>query len=240
MTDLNRNATDGARPVALKVVEDAIPAELKSLARWATWRYHRQDDKWKKVPLDARTSRWMSVTDPDSWASFDEAIECYRRPWIGGIGFVLAEGDPFTGVDLDQCRDPVTGALEPWAWEIIDDLDSYTEASPSGTGIKILVQGELTRGSRSSEGRHRNVFTGPILHGHRPPPRRDAGCRPGPPGGPPGRPGALARPGEAPGRRGPASGPRGLTDDEVIERAGAAKNGHGQVPRSLGGGEPRL
>lgn len=46
---------------------------------------------------------------------------------------------PFTGIDLDHCRNKETGEIEPWALEIIKILNSYTETSPSGTGIRIFV-----------------------------------------------------------------------------------------------------
>ena len=42
------------------------------------------------------------------------------------------------GIDLDCCIDPATGEIEPWAVEIIERLGSYTEVSPSGTGLKIF------------------------------------------------------------------------------------------------------
>ncbi len=56
--------------------------------------------------------------------------------------------DPFTGIDLDRCRNPETGSVEPWAQEIITELDSYTEVSPSGTGLHVIVQGKLPAGRR--------------------------------------------------------------------------------------------
>jgi primase-polymerase (primpol)-like protein len=49
-------------------------------------------------------------------------------------------------VDLDGCRDPATSELASWARDIVDRLDSYTEVSPSGSGIHILVEGELPPG----------------------------------------------------------------------------------------------
>jgi primase-polymerase (primpol)-like protein len=49
-------------------------------------------------------------------------------------------------VDLDDCRDPETGTGANWATAIIDQLDSYTEVSPSGTGYHVLIDGELPDG----------------------------------------------------------------------------------------------
>jgi primase-polymerase (primpol)-like protein len=50
------------------------------------------------------------------------------------------------GVDLDNCRDADSEEVAPWAGEIVERLDSYTEISPSGTGLHVLVEGELPAG----------------------------------------------------------------------------------------------
>jgi len=52
------------------------------------------------------------------------------------------EDDPYTIIDLDHVIDPKTGIIEPWAQEIIDRMNSYTEISKSGTGIHIIVMGK--------------------------------------------------------------------------------------------------
>jgi putative DNA primase/helicase len=53
---------------------------------------------------------------------------------------------PYVGIDLDGCRDPQTGVIEPWALEVVRLLDSYTEVSPSGRGLHIWVRGFLPEG----------------------------------------------------------------------------------------------
>jgi putative DNA primase/helicase len=62
------------------------------------------------------------------------------------LGFVFTESDPFCGVDLDSCVDPETGEIASWASEIVGTLDSYTEFSPSGTGLHVLLRAELPSG----------------------------------------------------------------------------------------------
>jgi len=57
-------------------------------------------------------------------------------------------GDPFTGVDFDHCRNPENGEIEPEVLEEIRRLDTYAEASPSGTGVHALVEGILPPGGR--------------------------------------------------------------------------------------------
>ena len=59
---------------------------------------------------------------------------------------------PFVGVELDGCRDPETGVINDGAQAIIDDLDSYTEISPSGRGVHILVKEELRLGGTRTVG----------------------------------------------------------------------------------------
>jgi putative DNA primase/helicase len=62
---------------------------------------------------------------------------------MSGVGFVFTEDDPFAGIDIDKCRDAETGEIEPWASKIVAAFDSYTEVSPSGTGLHIFVKATL-------------------------------------------------------------------------------------------------
>ncbi len=51
---------------------------------------------------------------------------------------MLHEAAGFAACDLDNCIDPDTGASAPWAAALSARLASYTEVSPSGTGLHIL------------------------------------------------------------------------------------------------------
>ncbi|MEK3719274.1 phage NrS-1 polymerase family protein [Paenibacillus sp. FSL H8-0034] len=78
--------------------------------------------------------------------SFKEATDTILNSSAGqfdGIGFVFKEGGGLTGIDLDKCIDPDTGAIESWAEDIIRGMDSYTEFSVSGTGFHIIVKGTI-------------------------------------------------------------------------------------------------
>jgi primase-polymerase (primpol)-like protein len=121
---------------------DKIPPELTAFPQWVCYRQN-------KIPVNPKTGDNAKADDPDTWSAFAQAVqhwEAHRGNGIAGIGFEFAPGDPYTGVDLDKCRDLETGVIEPWAREIIDRLQSYTEFSPSGTGLHILVQGKLPPG----------------------------------------------------------------------------------------------
>lgn len=79
---------------------------------------------------------------PVAWRPFEKAIEVLER--YDGVGFVFSSGDPYTGVDLDNCIQQETGEIEQWTLEIIRHLDSYTELSATERGVHIIVKGEVT------------------------------------------------------------------------------------------------
>ena len=98
-----------------------IPAELRSLPHWVMWKTEtREAGKPTKVPYDAKADRRASSTNPDTWCSFEDACAAYEKGGFDGVGFVLTKNDPFVGIDLDKCRDPETGEIQPWAKRIFD------------------------------------------------------------------------------------------------------------------------
>jgi hypothetical protein len=109
-------------------------------------------DSWKKVPFSCRTGRPASINEASSWADFATAVRLFQERSRDGIGFVFRADDDFCGVDLDACRNPESGKLQPWAQGIVEALSSYTEVSPSGTGVKIFVRGRLPGGQARRKG----------------------------------------------------------------------------------------
>jgi hypothetical protein len=140
-----------SRPTALPVMPANIPLLLREKAQWVVWRYKWLPDKkkWDKPPLRADNLRSASSTDDTTWASFGNAWKAYQRgdADLDGIGFVVREEDGLVGIDLDKCRDPETGDLQAWAQRIMEQLQTYTEVSPSGTGLRLWVK--ATRPSKT-------------------------------------------------------------------------------------------
>ncbi len=127
-----------------------IPEQLTERPQWVCWRLELRDGKTTKVPYTPGTLRRASTTDLMSWRTFSEALAAYEagEPPYDGIGFCFCSADPFTGIDLDHCRDPETGAVEEWAQKIIVSVqEGYVEASPSGTGVHIIVEGVVRGGA---------------------------------------------------------------------------------------------
>jgi len=125
---------------------------MKDLRQWLCWRFEERDGKPTKVPYDPSTGEKAESTNPKTWTSYEKAVSECKKHGYDGLGFVFTPEDDLCGVDLDKCLDPETGELEGWAQKIIGELDSYTEISPSGTGVHILVRGVLPAG-RNRKGR---------------------------------------------------------------------------------------
>jgi putative DNA primase/helicase len=124
----------------LMVKVEGIPEELRVRPQWVVWR--AVGDKPDKVPYSARTGRKASSTDLLTWSTFEEALEAYEHGDYAGLGFVFSSADPYTGIDLDNCVDE-DGEIALWAMEIVRYFDSYTELSATGSGLHIIVRGEV-------------------------------------------------------------------------------------------------
>ncbi len=117
-----------------------IPEELKVRPQWVVWQ--AVGEKPDKVPYSARTGRKASSTDLMTWSTFEEALEAYEHDEYAGLGFVFCSGDPYTGIDLDDCVNE-NGEIAVWALEIVRYFDSYTELSATGTGLHIIIRGDV-------------------------------------------------------------------------------------------------
>lgn len=140
-----------------------IPQGLLDRPQWVTWRAVLRAGRWTKPPLDPNTGRLASVGDPGTWTTFDRAWQVYRHARTDGVGYVFCTEDPFTGIDLDAMNDE--------AWTIVNELRTYTEYSPSGRGVHIIVEavkpgGGCRRGSIEMYDRERFLaITGCLVAG---------------------------------------------------------------------------
>jgi putative DNA primase/helicase len=135
---INEEGRRAATPSSqrLRTGDAIIPAELQKCAQWVCWKNIDRDGKPTKIPVQPDGTP-ASSTDSNTWHTFDE-VQSHAHKYAG-IGFVFSVDDDFAGVDLDGCRDPQSGYIEPWASEIIDRFkDAYIEVSPSKTGVKLF------------------------------------------------------------------------------------------------------
>jgi len=121
---------------------------------WLLWNYELVRGRWTKVPVVADESRRAAKSnDHRTWRPFQQALTLADT--ADGLGMCIT--GEYCGFDLDCCRDEESGAIAPWAGRIIALLNSYTEVSPSGTGVHTIVKlkRELPTGRRMRGGKER-------------------------------------------------------------------------------------
>ena len=119
-----------------------IPAELRLLKQWVLWREGKVPFQLNGYPA--------SVTNSAHWATFDE---CFNILQLGaptlGIGFVFTDNDPYSFIDLDNAHGDA--AILQTHLKIAHEFNSYSEVSPSGMGLHIIVKGKVLAGRRRSK-----------------------------------------------------------------------------------------
>jgi putative DNA primase/helicase len=139
-----------ADPHRIGEVLENVPEEMRRRPQWVVWKLEKRDGEPKptKVPYIAGGVRMASSRDLMTWRTFKEAVQALEGGRYDGVGFMFCSADPFVGVDLDDCRDPETGAIEDWAQEVIDGFVDVVllEVSPSKTGVHLITKGTCKDG----------------------------------------------------------------------------------------------
>ena len=154
MTHNSNNTVDATtgqarppKPSALPVIPEQIPPELKARPQWVFWRWTwiEKRQKWDKPPFQSRGGNLADPSSPKTWSGFETALNAYHyeESNANGIGYMFVKQHQEVGGDLDRCRDPETGTIEPWAQAIINQFNTYTEISTSGTGVHFIAKGHL-------------------------------------------------------------------------------------------------
>jgi putative DNA primase/helicase len=115
---------------------DAIPQELKKHPKWMVWKAEpkpNKPDEMGKVPYNLKGYR-ASKSDPKNWITFEQAKTGYETGEFDGIGVVINRNDHLVCIDIDDLGDVSK------APEFINQ--SYTELSPSETGLHLWIRGQ--------------------------------------------------------------------------------------------------
>ena len=142
-----------------------LPKQLEQLRARKIWlcypliwneKKHNGVGGYDKPPVNPYTLYNGSSDDPRSLSTYDEAaaqigktahvrtkgcdglLDCE----IAGVGIAFS-GTGIFGVDLDNVVDNKRRLMTREAGEIMNLLNSYTEVSPSGTGLHVIALGEL-------------------------------------------------------------------------------------------------
>ena len=136
-------------PYARRIVEaHEIPAALVERRVWVAWKLEQKEGKPKpdKIPINPLTGSEKGWSKNPAFAgTFEQAYNFAKRHpgRVQGLGILLWPGCGISGIDLDRCRDPVTGELSETATEIMESADTYFEVSPGLAGIRGFFFGSF-------------------------------------------------------------------------------------------------
>lgn len=133
-------------PFETEFDEYHFPDELKEIPQWVV-------SDASKIPMwqpgFQRPLEKASVSNPETWMSFEMALMlCETTPGLLP-GFVLTANDPYTVIDIDVKEDTPQDHIE-WFAQLVNGAASYTELSASGKGVHIWVRANEGEGRRSS------------------------------------------------------------------------------------------
>lgn len=116
-----------------------LPSELRQNGRFCSWQYESVKGRLTKMPYRLDGHRARSTVRED-FCDFDTMIAHIGKLNQGKrtVGLGLGIFDGFCAVDIDHCVEG--GKLSEMAVDIINTMDSYTEYSPSGEGIRIIFR----------------------------------------------------------------------------------------------------
>jgi hypothetical protein len=127
-------------------LQPPLARHIKDVSNWVVWRWIRKkakdgELKWTKPPFIATApDRNAKNNDPSTWRSHDQACTAWENNEADGIGFCLL-GTKISAFDIDKCRNPETMEIAPYAMKLVERANSYTEITPSGTGLRIIGTG---------------------------------------------------------------------------------------------------
>jgi hypothetical protein len=124
-------------------------ATLATVPNWVNWNLEPRpgDPKPTKVPYTpslAGEPRKAKAGEPATWGDFATAAAAAEAGRFTGLGFEFHAGEGHLLFDLDHVIDDA-GKIAPVARAIMALANSYSEPSPSNTGIRIIAKGELPR-----------------------------------------------------------------------------------------------
>jgi len=142
-------------------IPKCLEPQTKEL-RWLLWRWAKgSNGKPTKPPYRAdNPSVYAESDNPQTWALCAVAMQAYEQGLADGIGYALKKS-AIAAIDCDDCRDPVSGVLTPWAQRLLDCCNTYVEVTPSKCGIRIIGKAsgaELHRKLPAPDGGSVEVF----------------------------------------------------------------------------------
>ena len=133
-----------AQTPLLPFLAGGVPQYLKALPRWAPWEavWNAKRGKYDKIPYSPHQPLYrLSTAQPERWGTFEKALAAYHAnpTKFAGLGLVVTNLKGVVSLDYDNCV--TDGQIAPWAAEVVGELATYTEISPSGVGVRQFSLG---------------------------------------------------------------------------------------------------
>jgi len=143
--------------------------------RWIQWSgaWNPKTGKMQKRPCN-RYGVLTGYNKADNHRSFQEVwTDLSSSPYgagnvdnpVMGAGFAPAKSNRFLFIDIDGCRDPASGKLTDTAAAIVEACNTYTEVSPSGTGLRIVGASDGWPGAGKASYRWADGLEGEVYYG---------------------------------------------------------------------------
>lgn len=130
-----------------------VPAWLQD-KKFCVWVAEpRENGKVNKAPRHPNGGWMLSVNQPDRWATFDQVQNAYCSGKYDGIGVLLTSDSGVVGIDIDGWESLVAANTDVFeTLEKFIQQGGYVERSPSGTGLRAFVKGQLVGTGQKSGG----------------------------------------------------------------------------------------
>lgn len=134
----------------LKLKIENVPEDMKRKKQWVAFKIRNG----KKIPFDPKPESGdatASISDPNTWGTFEQAVSMVESGLCIAIGYAMTEEDRFVFVDVDYRPDrcKTDKELEKHKQEVdsmvnaVSRFNTYMEKSVSGEGVHLLARGSL-------------------------------------------------------------------------------------------------
>ena len=157
-----------------------LPKQLEALRERRVWvcypliwneKKHNGVGGYDKPPINPYTLYNGATDNPESLATYDVAaaqigktarVRLPRRDGlvectVAGVGIAFS-GTGVAGIDFDNVVDSERRVMTHEAGEIVKTMSSYTEVSPSGTGLHVIFLGKLPEGIKKLAADKKDAF----------------------------------------------------------------------------------
>ena len=134
------------KPARMEVAFDAIPHELKERIQWVmwNWEFNEYTERYYHSPYqpNGKAASWI---DPEDWSDLQQVMNALKFGRFDGIGFMVAWDDPYVVISLEDGLHAEEGGnrLRKFDTDLVNKLNSYTQISPCGAGVHVLVSSNL-------------------------------------------------------------------------------------------------